>query len=275
MNDNQRDELPDLDYGSHSETPRKGGGLFRIIFLLLIVLGAFYLFRFFWGSSDDLNIENILNTPATDTQELQDSTGDEKTTSSDEEISKILEEPFDPEKAIQLTQDRAPSELITLQNQLDLLGQNVEDKLQQFEQKFQAMELRVGEEQKSAVASDPRVDDLLKEFSELRDEISAMKSLVGLVENLRSRVGALEGTKRKVAKNKTKQVAEETMPFRLVSIDLWNGEAYAGLMHKGNVALYRQNETLMGWQIEAINYNQETVVFRLKSGKRVTKQVER
>lgn len=285
MNDQQHNDIPDIDLdnrhqspggGGYEEPPRRGG-LMRWVVILLIVLGVFYLYRWMMTSPEEAYLQTTLDAPAETSEVVGDLPIGEAEDTNNETID-ALDEPFDPERAIELTQEREPSELVTLQNQLATMESQFTERFTSLEEKLAAVQTLDAQTDETTVTEDGRLDDIVKEMTELRDELSALKSLVGMVESLRNRVSTLENKhvakkKRHVKRKKVKPA--EVFPFKVVSIDIWNGEMYAGLMNRGDIGLYRVDEMILGWRVESIDYDRQVVVFRSKSGKRVSKKVQR
>lgn len=63
--------------------------------------------------------------------------------------------------------------------------------------------------------------------------------------------------------------SEATLPFQLVSLDLWDGIPYAALSHDGRIELVRAGQTRGGWTVEHIDYGDGKVRFRNASGQSI------
>lgn len=68
---------------------------------------------------------------------------------------------------------------------------------------------------------------------------------------------------------KTAKPSEATLPFQLVSLDLWDGIPYVGLSHDGRIELVRAGQTRGGWTVEHIDYGDGKVRFRNASGQSI------
>lgn len=63
--------------------------------------------------------------------------------------------------------------------------------------------------------------------------------------------------------------SEATLPFQLVSLDLWDGIPYVGLSYDGRIELVRAGQTRGGWTVEHIDYGDGKVRFRNASGQSI------
>lgn len=68
---------------------------------------------------------------------------------------------------------------------------------------------------------------------------------------------------------KAAKPSEATLPFQLVSLDLWDGIPYVGLSHDGRIELVRAGQMRGGWTVEHIDYGDGKVRFRNASGQSV------
>lgn len=51
------------------------------------------------------------------------------------------------------------------------------------------------------------------------------------------------------------------LPFKLVSIDIWNGKAYAAVAFKGRVSLLTEEDRIMGWRLSVLSFAEQKAVF--------------
>jgi hypothetical protein len=62
---------------------------------------------------------------------------------------------------------------------------------------------------------------------------------------------------------------EPTLPFRAVSLDLWEGVPYAGLLFDGRIESLRVGQARGGWAVDHIDYGAGKVQFRNGAGQTI------
>jgi hypothetical protein len=56
------------------------------------------------------------------------------------------------------------------------------------------------------------------------------------------------------------------LPFQVVNIDSWNGEAMVMVNHQGHIDLLGKDDTLAGWTVTAIHFAAGRVTFKHRTG---------
>ena len=62
---------------------------------------------------------------------------------------------------------------------------------------------------------------------------------------------------------------EPTLPFQTVSLDLWDGVPYVGLLFDGRIESLRVGQARGGWTVDHIDYGAGRVRFRNDAGQTV------
>lgn len=120
----------------------------------------------------------------------------------------------------------------------------------------QGERLRALEEKLAGHAPSERVDAMEASAKQARDELAKrITDIERSVKRLRA------PAKRRMSKTST-----PTLPFKLVSVDLWDGVPYAGLSQDERVELVRAGQVRGGWTVEHIDYRSGKVVFRDSHG---------
>jgi len=120
----------------------------------------------------------------------------------------------------------------------------------------QGERLRALEEKLAGLAPSERVDALEASAKQARDELAKrITDIERSVKRLRA-----------PAKRRTSKTSTPTLPFKLVSVDLWDGVPYAALSQDERVELVRAGQFRSGWTVEHIDYRSGKVVFRDSHG---------
>lgn len=120
----------------------------------------------------------------------------------------------------------------------------------------QGERLRALEEKLAGLAPIERVDDMEASAKQACDALAKrMTDLERSVKRLRA-----------PAKRRTSKTSTPTLPFKLVSVDLWDGVPYAALSQDERVELVQAGQVRGGWTIEHIDYRSGKVVFRDSHG---------
>jgi len=120
----------------------------------------------------------------------------------------------------------------------------------------QGERLRALEEKLAAHAPSERVDAMEASAKQARDELAKR------ITNIERSVKRL----RTPAKRRMSKISTPTLPFKLVSVDLWDGVPYAGLSQDERVELVRAGRVRGGWRVAHIDYRSGKVVFRDSDG---------
>lgn len=112
------------------------------------------------------------------------------------------------------------------------------------------------EEKIEGLAVSERVDAMEASAKQARDTLAKrITDLERSVKRLRTS-----------AKRRTSKTSTPTPPFKLVSVDLWDGVPYAALSQDERVELVRAGQVRGGWTIEHIDYRSGKVVVRDSHG---------
>lgn len=68
---------------------------------------------------------------------------------------------------------------------------------------------------------------------------------------------------------------EPTLPFQAVSLDLWDGVPYVGLLFDGQIELLDVGQAYDGWTVEHIDYGAGSVRFRNDAGQTVERRLRK
>ena len=154
--------------------------------------------------------------------------------------------------------DPAP---LPLEQRMDELGAQLALHSDETSKKFDenAGAIRALDEKLASLATAERVTALEDALKQSRD---ALTKDIARLEQLLARLRS--ATTPKVAKP-----SEATLPFQLVSLDLWDGIPYVGLSHDGRIELVRAGQARGGWTVEHIDYGDGKVRFRNASGQSI------
>ena len=155
-------------------------------------------------------------------------------------------------------------QVVSLQAQMDEMSQVIKD--------LEAQGLVVNELKKQVSGLEVEIKRVptRDEFEQVKSEFSVMMDKK--TEELKSSLTKMyKKAKKVVSYKKKKSVA---MPFRLVSIDQWDGVNYAAIQSTsvGGIENLRQGDSRSGWTVAEIDDMKMSVTFRhAKTGQTVTK----
>lgn len=75
------------------------------------------------------------------------------------------------------------------------------------------------------------------------------------------------------ARAKQAKQAPPPLPFKVVSIDLWDGVPYVGLAHDDHIELLRAGQSRAGWTVQQIDIDAGQVTLRSAEGQTVVRSI--
>ena len=123
----------------------------------------------------------------------------------------------------------------------------------------QGERLRALEEKLAGLAPSEHLDAMAASAKQARHELAKR------ITDLEDSVMRL----RAPTKPRTSKTSTPTPPFKLVSVDLWDGVPYAALSQDERVELVRAGRVRGGWTIKHIDYRSGKVVFRDSHGRTI------
>lgn len=155
----------------------------------------------------------------------------------------------------------------TLEHRIDELGAQLAQYAGEADKKIDdnTGAIQALEDKLASLPTAERVTALEDTLKQSRDELT--KDLARIEQSL-VRLRRSEATK--VTKS-----AEPTLPFQPVSLDLWDGVPYVGLLHDGRLELARVGQERGGWTVEHIDYSARKVRFRNDSGQVIERATTR
>jgi len=77
------------------------------------------------------------------------------------------------------------------------------------------------------------------------------------------------------ARAKQAKPAPPSLPFKVVSIDIWDGVPYVGLVHDERIELLRAGQSRAGWTVQEIDTDAGQVTVRSAEGRTVVRSIRR
>lgn len=229
---------------------------------LLMLFGMTGLYAYSKKLSDD-----EMSSVSIDEYEIQKAVGtDELIASLDKTPSTVKKE--DIKKRLTLgpvtEQEKLNERVISMEVQIQQMTQQIEDLAVQGKAVRQ-LNTQVGDisEHQKTVATQSDLDQMKQDFNTMLQKTSD-ELKTSLAKNYKK-------AKTYVSKKKYKSKA---VPFKLVSIDQWNGVNYAAIQSKkiGAIENLRLGDTRSGWKVERIDTAESSVVFKNIETSRAIKQ---
>ena len=120
----------------------------------------------------------------------------------------------------------------------------------------QGERLRTLEKKLAGLAPSERLDAMEVSAKQARDKLAKRLS------DFERSVNRLNAP----AKRRTSKISAPTLPFKLVSVDLWDDVPYAALSQDDRVELIRAGRVRGGWTVEHIDHRSGKVLFRDSHG---------
>ncbi|MDZ7840854.1 MAG: hypothetical protein U5R46_08560 [Gammaproteobacteria bacterium] len=76
-------------------------------------------------------------------------------------------------------------------------------------------------------------------------------------------------------RGKQAKPAPPSLPFKVVSIDLWDGVPYVGLVHDERIELLRAGQSRAGWTVQQIDTDAGQVTLRSAEGRTLVRSIRR
>jgi hypothetical protein len=160
-------------------------------------------------------------------------------------------------------QDKINERVVSLETQLQQMTQQIDDLTSQGKI-IKKMNTQMGQIA-DHIETLPTQDDL----TEMKQDFNKM--LQQTKDELKNSLAkSYKKAKKYVSKKKT--YSAKNMPFKLVSIDQWNGVDYAAIQSKniGAIENLRSGDTRSGWKVERIDTVESSVVFKdTKTGRSI------
>ena len=160
-------------------------------------------------------------------------------------------------------QDKINERVVSLETQIEQMTQQIDDLTSQGTI-IKKMNTQMGQIAEH-IETLPTQDDL----TEMKQDFNKM--LQQTKDELKNSLAkSYKKAKKYVSKKKT--YSARNMPFKLVSIDQWNGVDYAAIQSKniGAIENLRSGDTRSGWKVERIDTVESSVVFKdTKTGRSI------
>lgn len=117
------------------------------------------------------------------------------------------------------------------------------------------------------------LNELREGFNQFRRSQSANARRLAALERTRAAVTAAT----EVPPNKPEHISKPPqLPFRVLSIDLWDGKPYAAVapMDSGDIELLSVGERRVGWEVRFLDYSSGQALFADESGRTVQRTAE-
>ncbi len=243
----------------------KGGSFFMTLILLMVILfGGYYLYKNFvkpkeiapeeeqYGFSSSLEEKDFNALVPAQSVPL----GDE-----------VKAAPNSALLAVNTRISSLEAELLKLsgamKSQLELMSQQGQNTSESALPALQKIE--------SAVANLNTELNLLKDsIAELDKKYVTQAEMDALV----TRLQRLEVNRSK-AREAQRQAAAVSLPFNLVSVDLWNGRKFAAVSMQDKISLLALGDALMGWWVETLDYKSQMAVFKNHKGQSIKQHAQR
>lgn len=279
--------LPDLDLPSEEQAvrtqgdrPKASAWILRVVIILVVAAVGFVVFKFFFQGSDATPTQPTpAATPFKPPLDRTDTAGFKNA-----KPPAALDNTLPPPESTPVSPPTTSVEDLGPQNRILLL----EQKLAQFiqEEKGKLDELKAQLVQLAQVdgnGNSAAIKQLSADGEALRQKIenwelqlqTKLNEQTTAITQAIARVITLE----QIIEQQKKQQEKErevkfNLPFKMLSIDLWNGKPYVAVSLDEKISLITVGDVVMGWKVVSIDFDGGKAIF-VRNGKRVEQTTER